>query len=100
MAPFRDDAECRRWLRYLEAPDRGRRMLIFAEAYRLTPHPGLLEQLVDGVIAQRRTVAARSHRLAPARHQPQQDWMRDGHAEVLASRIAWSEAYRHLMRAH
>lgn len=74
-------------------------MLIFAEAYGLAPHPGLLEELVEGVIAQQRIVTARTLRLAAAGHQPQQDWLRDGYAEVLPSRIAWSEANRHLMRA-
>ena len=32
-APFRDDSECLRWLRYPQPPDRRRRIEIFCDAY-------------------------------------------------------------------
>ena len=32
-APFRDDSECLRWLRYPQPPDRHRRIEIFCDAY-------------------------------------------------------------------
>ena len=32
-APFRDDAECLRWLRYPQPPDRHRRIEVFCAAY-------------------------------------------------------------------
>jgi len=36
FVPFRDDAECLRWLHYPKPPDRRRRISIFAEAYGST----------------------------------------------------------------
>jgi aminoglycoside phosphotransferase (APT) family kinase protein len=42
FVPFRDDAECLRWLRYPEPPDRRRRLLIFADSYGLSSADGLV----------------------------------------------------------
>lgn len=94
VTPFRDDAEYLRWLRYPERPDRRRRIAIFADAYGLPSTPGLVDELIDGVIAQQKLVADRSRRLGKQGHQPQVDWFRDGYADTLASRIASSEAHR------
>lgn len=92
LAPFRADAECVRWLRYPEPPDRRRRLELFARAYGLTSTAGL----TDEVIAQQRLVLARSRRLAAQGHQPQVDWQAEGLFDEVGRRIRWSEEHRHL----
>lgn len=44
FVPFRDDAECLRWLRYPSPPIRRERLAIFAEAYGLTSAAGLVDR--------------------------------------------------------
>ncbi|WIX88759.1 aminoglycoside phosphotransferase family protein [Amycolatopsis sp. DG1A-15b] len=92
VAPFRDDAECLRSLRYPRPPHRRHRLEVFAGAYSLTSTSGL----VDAVIDVQRTVLAQVRRLADAGHQPQAGWAADGHLEQLAGRLAWSRENRHL----
>jgi hypothetical protein len=64
VAPFRDDAECLRWLRYPAPPARRRRLELFAEAYGLTTTDGL----VDAVIAVQRLDLDWVKRLAAQGH--------------------------------
>ena len=45
-APFRDDAECIRWLRFADPPDRGHRIEVFVEAYGLTTTEGLVDRVI------------------------------------------------------
>jgi len=92
VAPFRDDEECLRWLRYPHLPDRRHRLETFAAAYGLTSTDGL----VDEVIAQQRLVLDRSRRLAAQGRQPQVAWAAGGHHGEVARRIRWSEEHRHL----
>lgn len=92
VAPFRDDHECVRWLRYPGPPDRRRRLELFAEAYGLTSIDGLADQ----VIAQQELVLDRTRRLAAGGHQPQADWLADGTLDATAERVAWSRRNRHL----
>ena len=92
VAPFRDDDECLRWLRYPGPPDRRRRLEIFAGAYGLTSVDGL----VDEVIAEQQLVVDRSHRLAAEGRQPQLAWQADGSLAKGAARVGWSRAHRHL----
>jgi aminoglycoside phosphotransferase (APT) family kinase protein len=92
VAPFRDDAECLRWLRYPEPPDRRRRLELFASAYGLTSTDGL----VDEVIEQQRLVLARALRLAAEGHEPQRTWQAEGLLDDHPKRIEWSEQNRHL----
>ncbi|MFC9647399.1 phosphotransferase [Streptomyces sp. NPDC056937] len=47
VAPFRDDAECLRRLRYPEPPDRRHRLELFADAYGLTSADGLSGVVID-----------------------------------------------------
>ncbi|MER7212701.1 aminoglycoside phosphotransferase family protein [Streptosporangium sp. NPDC000239] len=47
VAPFRDDAECLRWLRYPTPPDRRHRLELFATAYGLTSTTGLIDAVID-----------------------------------------------------
>jgi hypothetical protein len=56
-APFRDDRECLRWLRYPQPPDRRRRIEIFRDAYG-TPVPA--------AVSRRKIID--STRLRPCRH--------------------------------
>jgi Phosphotransferase enzyme family len=92
VAPFRDDENCLRWLRYPAPPDRRRRLEIFAEAYGLSDTAGL----ADEVIAQQDKVWRRSLTLAAEGRQPQVEWQRTGVFDEAAGRIAWSRANRHL----
>ncbi|TDC02060.1 aminoglycoside phosphotransferase family protein [Nonomuraea longispora] len=92
LAPFRDDAECLRWLRYPEPPDRRRRLESFAAAYGLTGAAGL----ADRVIEVQREVAAHVRTMAEAGHQPQARWVEEGYLDEMSSRIAWSVANRPL----
>lgn len=92
VAPFRDDAECLRWLRYPEPPDRGRRLELFAAAYGLTSTVGL----VDAVIDVQQDGIEQVRRLAEQGYQPQTRWVEDGHLDQLGHRVAWSRANRHL----
>jgi hypothetical protein len=96
VAPFREDAECLQWLGYTDPPDRRRRIELFATGYGWPRSPGLVEELVEGVIAQQRQVAARAAGLAAAGHQPQVAWVAQGHLSELEARIRWSVAHRAL----
>jgi hypothetical protein len=93
MAPFRDDAECLRWLRYPAPPDRRRRLEIFAEAYGLASTDGL----VDEVIAVQRAGLETVQRLADEGHERQRTLVASGHLDELRNRIRWSEDNRHLL---
>ena len=92
VAPFRDDAECLRWLRYPRPPDRRHRLEVFASGYGLTSTSGL----VDAVIETQRDGIEQVRKLADAGYQPQVDWVADGLLEELANRVAWSQDNRHL----
>ncbi|MDX3549678.1 phosphotransferase enzyme family protein [Streptomyces europaeiscabiei] len=92
VAPFRDDAECLRWLRYPAPPDRRRRLEIFCNAYGLDSTAGI----VSAVIGRQQDNAGLVHRLAEQGYEPQATWVADGLLAELDKRIAWSRAYRHL----
>ncbi|MFF4340895.1 aminoglycoside phosphotransferase family protein [Kitasatospora sp. NPDC001540] len=89
--PFRDDAECVRWLRHPRPPDRRRRLEVFAAAYGVTGTAGL----VDAVIAVQEESVDAVRRLAEQGHEPQATWVAEGRLEELRGRVAWSRANRH-----
>ena len=91
-APFRDDAECLRWLAYPRPPDRRHRLELFAASYGLTSTAGL----VDAVIAVQRDTIEQVRRLAADGQQFQIDLIAEGHLDELRARLAWSQASRHL----
>ncbi|MFE6826118.1 aminoglycoside phosphotransferase family protein [Streptomyces sp. NPDC057690] len=93
VAPFRDDAECLRWLSHPAPPDRRLRLEHFCRAYGLDSTVGV----VDAVIAGQRANAGLVRRLAEQGHEPQATWAADGLLTELDRRIAWSEAHRHLV---
>ncbi|MEU9266527.1 aminoglycoside phosphotransferase family protein [Streptomyces sp. NPDC048251] len=93
VAPFRDDAECLRWLRYPAPPDRRLRLEQFCGAYGLDSTVGV----VDAVIAGQRANADLVCWLAEQGHEPQATWAADGLLTELDRRIAWSKAHRHLV---
>ncbi|RII13835.1 Phosphotransferase enzyme family protein [Streptomyces sp. YIM 130001] len=93
VAPFRDDAECLRWLRYPVPPNRGRRLERFCTAYGLTTTSGV----VDAVIDRQRKNIDLVRRLASQGHEPQATWVREGLLEELGRRLAWSRSNRHLL---
>jgi hypothetical protein len=92
-APFRDDAECLRWLRYPRPPDRRHRLEVFASAYGLTDTAGL----VDVVLAVQASYIEADRRLAEQGHEPQATWVAEGHLDQLRARLVWSQANRHLL---
>ncbi|TYC18952.1 aminoglycoside phosphotransferase family protein [Actinomadura syzygii] len=91
-APFRDDAECLRSLRYPEPPDRRHRLETFAAAYGLTSTTGL----IDAVIDVQQDAIDQVRRLAEAGRQPQARWVATGYLNELTQRLAWSQTNRHL----
>ena len=91
-APFRDDAECIRWLRFVEPPDRRRRMEVFAEAYGLTTLDGMVER----VIALQGRDVDEVHAFAQEGVEPQASWVASGYVDELSARVRWSEENRHL----
>ncbi|MEV5905630.1 aminoglycoside phosphotransferase family protein [Streptomyces sp. NBC_00015] len=93
VAPFRDDAECLRWLSHPVPPDRRLRLEQFCSAYGLDSTVGV----VDAVIAGQRANADLVRRLAERGHEPQATWAAGGLLSELDRRIAWSEAHRHLV---
>jgi hypothetical protein len=92
VAPFRDDHDCMRWLRYPAPPDRRRRIERFAQAYGLTSIDGL----VDEVFEQQQLVFDRTRRLAADGREPQLTWRDNGTFAVIAERIDWCRQHRHL----
>jgi hypothetical protein len=92
VAPFRDDAEGLRWLRYPDPPNRRHRLELFASVYGLTSTLGL----VDAVIEIQRDGIEQVRRLANAGYQPQVGWVADGYLEELEVRLAWSQVNKHL----
>lgn len=91
-APFRDDEECLKWLRYPEPPNRRHRIEIFAEAYGLTE----IGPVVEDVAAMQRTVSGHTRALAARGLQPQADWVAAGGLETQEERARWTEAHRAL----
>ena len=91
--PFRDDAECIRWLRYPEPPDRRRRLSLFAEAYGLPSADGLVEHVI---IMQQRTRDL-IVKLAREGLPRQVDLVRDGFLDEMDARITWSKRHRQLI---
>lgn len=92
VAPFRDDELCRRWLAYPDAPDRRRRLELFAEDYGLESASGL----VDEVLAQQQAVWERARRLAAQGAQPQAEWQETGFLDTTADRLRWTRDNRAL----
>ena len=93
FVPFRDDAECIRWLRYPEPPDRRRRLSLFAEAYGLPSADGLVEHVI---IMQQRTRDL-IVKLAREGLPRQVDLVRDGFLDEMDARITWSKRHRQLI---
>jgi aminoglycoside phosphotransferase (APT) family kinase protein len=87
-APFRDDAECVRWLRYPGPPDRRRRIEVFCDAYGAS----VPDDVSACVAWQQRLVAASCAAVARCGIEPQATWVREGYLDVLQARIAWTEA--------
>ncbi len=93
FVPFRDDAECTRWVRYPEPPDRRRRLSLFAEAYGLPSGDGLVEH----VITMQQRMRALIVRLAQEGLPRQVDLVRNGFLDEMDARITWSVTHRHLI---
>jgi hypothetical protein len=87
-APFRDDDDCRRWLRYPRPPDRRRRIEVFCDAYGIAV-PG---DLTGRVAWQQRLVLQTCKALAGQGIEPQATWVREGHLETVRARINWTES--------
>lgn len=92
IAPFRNDAECLRWLGYPEPPNRRHRLELFAHAYGLTS----LDGLVDEVIQRQRDGLEIVRQLADRGLEPQVSWVAQGYLDALVDRITWSEEHRQL----
>ncbi len=92
VAPFRDDAECLRWLHFPQPLDRRSRLERFCTAYGLTSTDGM----VDAVVAEQQANAENVRRLAVAGHETQATWVAEGYLQDLEHKVAWSRAHRHL----
>jgi hypothetical protein len=89
-APFRDDNECTRWLGYVEPPDRGGRIEVFCDAYGIAVPNDIVKRVAD----EQRTVLQHCEALGQRGIEPQATWIRDGYAETVRSRIAWTEHFQ------
>lgn len=89
-APFRDDQECLRWLRYPGPPDRRRRTEVFCDAYGITV-PG---NIVELVAEQQHLALELCAALGRQGIEPQATWIRDGYLDTVRARIQWTEALR------
>lgn len=87
-APFRDDEECVRWLRYTSRPDRRRRIEIFCDAYGIA----VPDDVVACVIEQQRSILSTCEALGRRGVEPQATWIRAGHLDVLRARIEWTKS--------
>lgn len=92
VAPFRDDAECTRWLHFPQPPDRLHRLERFCSAYGLSSAEGVVDAVIDG---QRENID-QVRRLAADGHEPQATWVAEGYLQDLERKVAWSESHRHL----
>lgn len=94
VAPFRDDAECTRWLAYPTPPNRAHRIELFLNEYGMDANINIVEEVVrvqEDQIQAVRTLAERGL-------QPQLDLVANGFLDELASRVAWTKANSHLFR--
>ncbi|WP_217213683.1 hypothetical protein [Streptomyces sp. AC550_RSS872] len=48
VVPFRDDAECMRWLHFPQPPDRRHRLERFCSASGLSSTEGIVDTVIDG----------------------------------------------------
>jgi aminoglycoside phosphotransferase (APT) family kinase protein len=87
-APYRDDEECVRWLRYPAPPDRRRRIEVFCHAYGIA----VPADVSACVAAQQRMVSETAEALGRRGIEPQATWIREGHLEEYAARVRWTEA--------
>jgi hypothetical protein len=87
-APFRDDQECMRCMRYQEPPDRRRRIEVFCAAYGVQ----VPDDIGARVAEQQRLTAATCAALARRGTEPQATWAREGYLEQLHARITWTES--------
>ncbi len=87
-APFRDDEECLRSLRYPEPPDRVRRIELFWDAYGISaPH-----DIVARVADQQQRVLETCEALARLGIEPQATWAWEGYIEIVRARIDWTKS--------
>lgn len=92
VAPFCSDEEATRRRAYAAAPDRKRRMSIFAEAYGLTDTSGLVDAVIERQVLDIHHVRS----LAARGVDPQRSWVREGQLDALAERVRWSREHRAL----
>ena len=90
--PFRDDVAAVQWHGFTDAPDRLRRIAIFAEAYGVD----LSGSIVDTVLERMRLDTTRVCYLAAREVEPQATWVRDGKLQETENRMIWIEANRSL----
>lgn len=88
-APFRDDQECVRWLRYPRPPDRYRRIEIFCDAYGIA----VPADITGRVAWQQRLVVQNCQALADQGIEPQATWVREGYLDTVRARINWTEGF-------
>lgn len=89
-APFRDDAECTKSLRYPIRPDRLRRIEVFCDAYGIAVPDDIVQQVAD----QQRLVHETCQQLSRQGIEPQATWLREGYDDVVRARIEWTESFR------
>ncbi|NAZ76574.1 phosphotransferase [Kineococcus sp. T13] len=97
LTPFGSDEEAIRWHGFARALDRARRLHLFARAYGWV-EPLDVHALVEAVTTRQRRTVETDTALAARGVPPQQRWVEDGHLDVPAERIRWSETNRHLLR--
>ncbi|HEV2360201.1 MAG TPA: aminoglycoside phosphotransferase family protein [Acidimicrobiales bacterium] len=89
-APFRDDEECVRSLRYPEPPDRQRRIEIFCDAYGMAVPDDIVVQVAD----QQRQTLETYEQIGRRGIEPQATWLWEGYSDTVRARIEWTESLR------
>jgi aminoglycoside phosphotransferase (APT) family kinase protein len=89
-APFRDDGECLRWLRYPSPPNRRRRIETFCEAYGMAVPDDIVELVAEEQRLSLDTCAA----LAAQGIEPQASWVREVYLDTIRARVKWTQSLR------
>lgn len=93
VAPFVDDVQAVRWMRYPAPPCRGRRIALFLQAYGADDGS---VTVVDDVLAGLQRTIGLVAALAAAGREPQVTWVADGWLDRLGEQAAWARRHREL----
>jgi len=95
VAPFVDDEQAVRWMRYPASPHRGRRIEMFLDAYGDVRERSIPD-VVDDVLSRLGRTIALVAQLANDGHEPQVTWVAKGYLDRLSEQADWTDRHRGL----